>query len=478
MTVAAPIAKEELLPLASEPVQAKKRERKRGGLIFLAPAGIWLLVIVVYPVFQTIRLSFFNETGSQWVGLTNYKNLFTTDSLLIAFRNNIIWVLVFPFFVTFFGLVFAVLSEQIKWSTAFKTIIVMPVVFSATASGLVWSSIFDINPHTGALNAIVQTVSDWFSPPGLYPVDKSAGVTVASLASAGDHAGPGNTLLSDGTVKPGGTVRLGLIGINPGTLQVLQAKAPVLPKAVSGAITGLAWRDFSPSHPSSRTGVFPDEQGLPSLRLTLLSASGSTVASTSTDAHGDFEFPNVKAGSYHVRVDSSNFSSGFEGTFWLGTQSLTPTGGASQTAQALLSVPLVDFALIITYLWIWAGFAMVVLGAGLGTLDRQVLEAARVDGATSWQAFRRVTVPLLAPVLTVIFVTMIINVLKVFDVILNEAPGSSQGDANTLALAIYNDGFTGGIHSGLASAIAVVLFLLVVPFMYLNLKRLKSPRKY
>jgi alpha-glucoside transport system permease protein len=54
------------------------------------------------------------------------------------------------------------------------------------------------------------------------------------------------------------------------------------------------------------------------------------------------------------------------------------------------------------------------------------------------------------------------------------APGSSQQDANTLALSIYNDGFTSGIHTGLASAIAVVLFVLVVPAMLWNLKKLKA----
>ena len=55
-----------------------------------------------------------------------------------------------------------------------------------------------------------------------------------------------------------------------------------------------------------------------------------------------------------------------------------------------------------------------------------MLEAARTDGATEWQVFRRVTVPLLAPVLTVVFITMLINVLKVFDIVLSVAPGSSQ----------------------------------------------------
>ncbi len=66
-------------------------------------------------------------------------------------------------------------------------------------------------------------------------------------------------------------------------------------------------------------------------------------------------------------------------------------------------------------------------------MPRDVLEAARTDGASEWQVFRRVTVPLLAPVLSVVFVTMIINVLKVFDIVLSLAPESSQASANVIA---------------------------------------------
>jgi alpha-glucoside transport system permease protein len=94
----------------------------------------------------------------------------------------------------------------------------------------------------------------------------------------------------------------------------------------------------------------------------------------------------VGSGTYRIQLDSSNFSSGFTGIYWLsGTQSLTPTSGLSQTAQALFSIPLVDLSMIIAYLWIWAGFAMVIIGAGLASLNREVLEAARIDGATEWQ---------------------------------------------------------------------------------------------
>jgi alpha-glucoside transport system permease protein len=69
---------------------------------------------------------------------------------------------------------------------------------------------------------------------------------------------------------------------------------------------------------------------------------------------------------------------------------------------------------------------------------------------------------------------MLINVLKLFDIIINMAPGSSQGDANTLALAMYNYGFTGSGNYGLASAIAVILFILVVPAMLFNIRRLRG----
>ncbi len=450
------------------------RRDQLGSLLFLAPAAIWLLAITIYPVIATFRNSVFDENATNYVGLHNYKVIFSNASILVTFRNNLIWVVIFPFVVTFLGLMFAVLTERIRWSTAFKTIIFMPIVFSATASALIWRTIFDLDPHVGMVNAAVQTASDWVSPPGLYPVDVSAGQSVAALASTGLSPGALGSLQSTSTAAAGDAVELGLIGINAAALQVVGAQTAVAPSPSSGAISGLVYRDFSPSHPTVRGQLFPDELGLPGLRLTLLRTDGSSAGSTATDQHGSFRFDGVGSGSFRVQLDARNFRSGFTGIFWLGSQSLTPTSHLSQTAQALLSVPLVDLAMIVAYLWMWAGFAMVVIGAGLTSLNRELLEAGRVDGATEGQIFRRITMPLLAPVLVVVLVTMIINVLKIFDVILNMAPGSSQGDASTLALAMFNEGFTSGIHSGLASAIAVILFLLVIPAMVANLRRIRG----
>ena len=444
-----------------------------GSIVFLAPAAIWLAVIVGYPLVESIRDSFYDNSSTSFVGLANYRTVFSTADILVTFRNNVIWVVVAPFLLTFLGLVFAVLTERIRWATAFKTVVFMPIAFSMTASGLVWNSIMNIDPHIGMVNATMETVSDWFSPPGLYPVDTSAGQSVASLAAAGLRAGPGGTLESRALVSPGSTALLGMIGISPETLQLIGARKAETPSAAAGAVSGLVWRDFSPSHPTARGQVLPDEDGIAGLSLSLVSSTGSSVGTTQTDAHGDFRFTGVSAGSYRVEVASSNFSSGFTGIYWLsGTQSITPTSGLNQTAQALLSIPLVDMSMIIAYLWIWAGFAMVIIGAGLAAINREVLEAARIDGATEWQTFRRVTMPMLAPVLIVVFVTMIINVLKIFDIIINMAPSVSQ--ANTLATELYNVGFASSPPAnGIASAIAVILFLLVVPVIYINLRRIR-----
>src|SRR5256714_733294 len=116
---------------------------------------------------------------------------------------------------------------------------------------------------------------------------------------------------------------------------------------------------------------------------------------------------------------------------------------------------------------------MVVIAAGLAAIPRDLLEAARSDGANEWQVFRRITVPLLSPVLTVVFITMLIYVLKVFDIVIAIAPGSVQDDANVIALAMWRVSFSGINDFGLGSALAVFLFLLVVPILALNVRRFR-----
>jgi alpha-glucoside transport system permease protein len=231
------------------------------------------------------------------------------------------------------------------------------------------------------------------------------------------------------------------------------AKQAVKAQPKPGDITGTVWRDFRPG--GGKPGVVePQEQGLPGVTIELRDASGKTVKTTKSGDDGTFDFAHVSPGTYQTAIGKQTFAKPFGGYSWLGPKLITPS-------------------LLIAYIWIWAGFAMVVIGAGLAAMPRDVLEAARTDGGTEWQVFRRVTVPLLAPVLSVVFITMIINVLKVFDLVIALAPESTQSNANVIALAMWRTAFGGENDFGTGSAIAVFLFLLVIPVLALNIRRFK-----
>src|SRR4029079_15177892 len=104
----------------------------------------WLL----YPTIYTIARSFFGQTGSlgPWVGIDNYRALFTTSTLTTAIKDNAIWVAVVPAAVTAFGLIFAVLTERVRWSCAFKTVVFLPMAISAFATGVTWRIMYQQDP--------------------------------------------------------------------------------------------------------------------------------------------------------------------------------------------------------------------------------------------------------------------------------------------------------------------------------------------
>src|SRR3954463_12627579 len=84
--------------------------------IFLGPALVFLAVWIVYPTIRTVIRSFFDRSGENFVWFDNYKKLFTDDTLVKAIENNAIWLAVVPAFVVAIGLIFAVLTERVRWS--------------------------------------------------------------------------------------------------------------------------------------------------------------------------------------------------------------------------------------------------------------------------------------------------------------------------------------------------------------------------
>ena len=429
-------------PLSAQPGRWRKHALSAG---FLAPAAFFLALWIVYPTVRTIYRSFFDRSGDSFVGFDNYVEIFTRDTLFTAVKNNALWILVVPALVTAIGLVFAVLIERVRWSVAFRAAVFMPMAISAFAAGITWRIMYIEDPERGAMNAGIAVVKDAVDPPGV--LSRAAPSTDALSGS------PAGGLTLTETIGPGERALLGLTRISGAEIPESAEQAALAPPVAADQIGGVVWRDFKPG--GGEAGVVEQEEvGRPGVTVELRAADGETVASTTTETDGSFLFEDVDPGEYRVAIGPATFAQSYGGVSWLGPSLVTP-------------------AIMISYIWIWAGFAMVVIAAGLASMPRDVMEAARTDGANELQIFRRVTVPLLWPIITVVFVTMLINVLKVFDIVVAIAPGSVQDDATVLALSMWREAFTGNLNFGVGSAIAVFIFVLVIPILAFNIRNFR-----
>ncbi|SDQ93538.1 ABC transporter permease subunit [Thermostaphylospora chromogena] len=418
---------------------------------FLLPALILLGAMVIYPIIYSLIRSLFDATGENFVGVDNYATIFSDPSTLTTIRNNLIWVVVAPILVTTLGLIFAVLTERIKWATAFKLIVFMPMAVSLMASGVIFRMVYDQDPDKGVANAVLTTIRDTFSSNQGYPGARPRENDQSPVTQQQNGA-----VETKQTVQPGQPVAIPLVGIRPDQLPS-DAAAAKAPQADGNALTGTVWLDFTPGGGGTTGQVDGQEKGLPGITVEAVQ-NGTVRGTTTTEADGSFTFTDLPAGQYTLRLPSSNFEEPFNGLTWLGPTLITP-------------------AIIGAFIWVWAGFAMVMIAAGLSAIPRDALEAARIDGATEWQVFRRITVPLLSPVLLVVFVTMIINTLKVFDLVFVIAPGSVQPQANVIALEMWRVAFGGGNNQGLGSALAIFLLVLVIPFMIMNIRRFRREQQ-
>lgn len=419
------------------------------AVLFLLPALVLLGSLVVYPIGYSVWRSLFDADGSGFVGFGNYVDVFTDDATLTAVRNTAIWVVVAPAVVTALGLIFAVLTERVRWGTAFKLIVFMPMAISMLAAGIIFRLVYEQDPDRGVANAVVTSVHDTFSDASVYPKARP-NAQVSDLKASG-----GGSFTTTGTARAGSPVLLPLVGIAPDRLPGDPQDAKAAP-AEDGRVNGTVWLDFRLGGGGEKGAVDQGEKALEGIKVEAVKG-GEVVASTTSSANGTFSLP-AEADGAQLRLPGSNFAAPYNGIDWLGPTLVTPS-------------------IIGSYVWMWAGFAMVLIAAGLAGVDRNLLEAARVDGANEWQVFRRVTVPLLAPVLTVVLVTLMINVMKVFDLVYIIAPQPSQDEANVLALQLYLSSFGGGGNYGLGSAIGVILLLLVLPMMWVNIRRLRKERQ-
>lgn len=281
-------------------------KRKTGvltSLLYVSPAVLFLLVYQVYPALQTVYLSFLDRRSQSFVGLENYKYVFTSQTMLRAFKNNLLWLVLFTAGTVGLGLLFAILVDRVRYERLAKSIIFMPMAISFVGAGVVWKFMY--------------------------------------------------------AYKPSGAEQIGLLN------QIM-------------VVLGL------------------------------------------------------------------------EPKGWL------------------LESPVNNLALIVVGLWIWTGYCMVILSAAYKGIPKELMEAGQVDGANDWQVFRHIIIPEMRPALTMVTTTMLVNVLKIFDIIYVMTNGNFGTEV--IANRMFKEMFQFA-NTGRASAIAVVLFVIIIPIMYANIRQ-------
>jgi len=277
--------------------------------VFVGPALVLLSVFLIYPVVNTVLLSFKDRRGNDWVGLDNYEFVFTDPSMLRSLRNTAMWIVVVPALALLIGLLFATLADRLqRGESVAKSVIFLPMAISFVGAAVTFRLIYSYRPegfgsNIGVMNAVWQ--------------------------------GLGNDPVAWLTKKP--------------------------------------WNNF---------------------------------------------------------------------------------------------------LLMVIMVWMQTGFAMVVLSSAIKSIPEEIIEAARIDGASEWQVFRHITVPSILPTITVVTTYMVINAMKVFDIVF--VMGSPENNGTEVVAERMLTWFFIRNNGGYGAAVAVVLFVAVVPVMIANVRRFRA----
>ena len=213
----------------------------------------------------TMYRSLFNDRGTEFVWLDNYEQIFTDERLQTALKNNALWVLIVPAAVTAVGLVFAVLTERIVWSTAFKISVFMPLAISLFAVGVIWRIMYQQDPDIGAINAGIAAIKGEFSAEGvLTQASPSTDDLTGSIEQGFELQQP---------LEPGDVALLGLTAI-----RVPEIPEDAEPGGEAGAAPGrdhrrrLAGLQARRRHARARSSQ--EELGLPGVTVELRDSRG------------------------------------------------------------------------------------------------------------------------------------------------------------------------------------------------------------
>ncbi len=429
-------------------VQRAQIDAKARSWIFLGPAVGFISLTVIVPLLRTIYLSFLDERSENYVGFGNYadifgnrlneesfdldnwSNLFTSRLFLIGIPlliiGGIIGVLVgrttgnaftlsspssVPMAIGFFILAFA-LFTTVRGTVINNLWWVFTVTLVSTGLGLAIAALADRTKLEKVAKALI------FMPMAISFV--GASIIWRAVYTARDPSKAQTGVLN--------AIWVGLGRLSTGSgLPTLIASAVLL--LALAVLIGVLVRAVVRK---SLDGVAPVTVGVILLTWFTYRFLGPGIGGFRTGANDEQVADTI------LFVQNSPFNS-----FWL----------------------------MVILIWIQTGFAMVILSAAIKAVPAELTEAARVDGATEGQIFWRITIPQILPTLGVVITTIIVVVMKVFDIV--KVITNGQFETQVLANQMFNEAFSFR-NRGVGSALAIVLFLSVLPVMVYNIRRMQA----
>lgn len=151
-------------------------------------------------------------------------------------------------------------------------------------------------------------------------------------------------------------------------------------------------------------------------------------------------------------------------------------GFGAQPMGFLGNASIVNYALIVAAIWTGTGLAVVILSAAIKSVPSELVEAATIDGASAWQAFRSIVLPMISGPLTVVAVTLAIAAIKTFDLVFIMTKGGPNGASGVIGWTYYNQTWEQG-RGGYGAAAAVVMLLVVIPIIVVNVRRFRASER-
>jgi len=431
--------------LAGEPDAIKRRriDQRSRSWIFVTPALAFITIGLLIPLVRTIYLSFRNRNGSKSVGWKNYKDGIFTNKKSVNFSN---WQNIF--------------TSRLWW---IALALIAVGVIAGIGAGRRTSQRFERGPSSFGpivVGCFVLSCALLSSIRGTIFNNIWWVIVVVSLATA---IGLAVAVLADrskgeNTAKSLIFLPMAISFIGAGIIWRFMYQARDVSQNQTGVLNAI-WVWFGEvSNSTTSRAIAVAVLGLIAVSLILLVKRGIDTKSP----------PMVMfAGGFLVIVGYLAYR-----LLGPGLGGFTERGGVIRADPVLFvqEPPFNNMWLMVVLIWVQVGFAMVILSAAIKAVPTELIEAAKVDGATESQVFWRITLPQIAPTVGVVITALFVTVMKVFDIVYAMTNGSfgTQVIANEMFQRAF--GFS---DLGLGSALAVVLFVSVIPVMWLNIRRMQ-----